>query len=1279
MRFNIIVLLLLFIHSLFSQTYKINQKLDWNSDQANEFIESFENLNFSSAQKWSGNEFLPLYKKEIDLPSKGNIDIQLIPIQEHQVRTDKSLIETHLVDKEFRIQSKVLSDRGKTKAIIEFIPIRQSLDPYEWIVLNEFELIVQFSPEFSPAPKPNFTRESVLNNGLYYRIGVANRGLFKIDWNFIQNELKIDPNTINPKSIKIYGNGGEMLAESNDDPFVDDLKENAIYVSGETDGRFDQGDFILFYANGPDSYSYDPVSENFNYRKNIYSSQSNYFLRLDGLPGKRISTIPSASNPDHEARVGFDFKQYENDLVNLLDVDPGGEGSGKDWYGEELSNSRELDFGSYFIFDQVDLTRKGKFSYSFAGRSPTSSTLKVTVEDKTSTSSMSSVVYSSISRFANLAKKTEEFQPVSDKVNAKISFPQISGVSSEGWLDYMRVSVWKKLIWNNKPLFVLDPESKNFNVSSFIISNANPSLQVWDISEPLEVNFIQSTLLAGNEMQFAVSSKDQIRSFYIVDPALSFPPPTYLGTAGNQNLHGLDDIDMLIVYYKDFKSEAERLMEHRTKHSGFKIAAVDISQIYNEFSSGTQDPSAIRNMARMLYERNPKFRFLLLFGDGSYDLRYINKKDPDQNFIVSYETDESIDPINAFPTDDYFALLDPGEGKNLDGKLDICVGRLVARSEAEAKNLVDKIIRYDTDPKTMEDWKLNTLFSSDDEDSNIHFNQAESIASQTKTNHPLYNQDKIHIDAYEQITTPGGERYPEANKAFANAFFQGTLVVNYLGHGGYTGLAQERIFQNTDIKNFENYYRLPLVIVASCTFNGYDDPSKTNAGEEGLHNPRGGFLALFSTVRAVYSDDNFDLTTSVYKYLFNFENGMPLTLGEVMRRAKNEHSTGFIKLNSRKFLLFGDPSQTLAIPRLKNIVSEINGNDPNLVTDTLRALEKVNIKGFVADQSDVLQSQFNGKLYVTVFDKEIKLRTKANDNSSYVADYPLQKNIIYKGLVEVKQGLWEVDFIIPKDINYEFGSGKISLYATDEISQDAAGFENRFIVGGVTKEGLSDDDPPVVEVFMNNEFFKSGGICDRNPILYAKISDDVGINISGNSIGHDLTAVIDKDSRNPIILNQSYKTKLNNPKEGELSYPLKNLSPGKHNITVTAWDISNNYGTGTVEFFVLEDGGFLLNNVFCYPNPFSDQTKFQFETNVNAQEIAIRINIFSLNGLLVKTLSKSISNPGYRVEELVWDGYGDGGNEIPNGMYVYNLELEATSGGEILKKTTDFQKLILHK
>ncbi|MBK9107703.1 MAG: type IX secretion system sortase PorU [Saprospiraceae bacterium] len=623
--------------------------------------------------------------------------------------------------------------------------------------------------------------------------------------------------------------------------------------------------------------------------------------------------------------------------------------------------------------------------------------------------------------------------------------------------------------------------------------------------------------------------------------------------------------------------------------------------------------------------------------------------------------------------------MDPGEGKNLAGKLDLNIGRLVARDSSEAKNLVSKIIRYDKDPKTMGDWKLNTLYTADDEDSNIHFHQAETIAEKTASIHPVFNQEKIYLDAYTQTTTPGGERYPEVNKSIANAFFQGTLVMNYLGHGGYTGLAQERVFQNNEIPNLENYYKLPLVIVASCTFNGYDDPSKTNAGEEGLHNTNGGFLALFSTVRAVYSDDNFDLTSSVYNLLFQFENGKPLPLGEIMRRAKNEHSSGFILLNSRKFLLFGDPSQHLAIPQFKNKVTTINGKAVGSAIDTFRALERVNVSGIVTDQNDVLQSTFNGKLYITVFDKEIQLRTKANDPGSYSDNYSIQKNIIYKGLVNVKDGNWSFSFKIPKDINYEFGRGKISLYATDEISRDAAGYEDQLIIGGVSSDSLIDDNPPVVKAFINDANFISGGICGPEAKLYAQISDDTGINISGNSIGHDLIAVIDQNSRSPIVLNQYYTSQLNNPLEGELLYLLPRLSPGKHSITVTAWDISNNFGTGTVEFFVIDENEIVIKDVYNYPNPFNEYTKFQFQTNWSAAELSIEIDIRAISGQPVRKLQQKIQNNGFRVISMEWDGREDGGAEIPNGVYTYKVTISGKKEGEIIKKESPPQKLVLVK
>ncbi|MBK8955329.1 MAG: type IX secretion system sortase PorU [Saprospiraceae bacterium] len=1281
MKFKIISFLFLSVFFLNAQTHKLEFSLKWDLQAFTSNGNTIQYLDFENAHRKAGENRLPFFKYEFELNQKGTLKAKLI--LKNEVAQDASFTgsEFNEIKDAYVLNTYVLESRSTFTGIIEVMPLRKSEDSKLSLLYN-FEIEYEFIPEFSPLPGPDFTRISALSSGIWHKVSIPKRGLYKLDRSFFSNVMKVDVNAIDPRKIQLFGNGGKMLPESNDDVFIDDLKENAVYFKGESDGVFNDGDFMLFYADGPDTYQYDPATHHYNYRKNVYMDESVYYIRLDGSNAKRIAAIESAMNPSYTSTQTYDFIQYENDLVNLLDLDPGGEGSGKDWYGEELSNSREFDFGNHFIFENIDLNQKAKFSFSFAGRSTSSSTVIAEVEDKSVSQSIFQVVISSISRFANVAKRTDEFQPVSDLVKAKIRYPQINGITSEGWLDYFRISAFRKLLWNsssNKPIYILDPVSFQEDVTRFQVEKAGTGKLVWDITDPLEINMIKPLPASGDLLQFSVPTRNAYKQLLVFDELSTYPAPNYLGSSGNQNLHGLDEIDMVIIYHSDFKNEAEELQSHRAQFSGLRVAAVEIKQIYNEFSSGSQDPAALRNFCRMLYMRNPTFKYLLLFGDGSYDLRYRNKKDPDENFIVSYETDESLDPITSFPSDDFFGLLDPGEGKNLTGKLDINIGRLVARDSSEAKNLVNKIIRYDKDPKTMGEWKLNTLYTADDEDSNIHFHQAETIAQKTAEANPVFNQEKIYLDAFTQTTTPGGERYPEVNKAIANSFFQGTLVMNYLGHGGYTGLAQERVFQNNEIPNLENYYKLPLVIVASCTFNGYDDPSKTNAGEEGLHNTNGGFLALFSTVRAVYSDDNFDLTSSVYKLLFQFENGKPLPLGEIMRRAKNEHASGFILVNSRKFLLFGDPAQHLAIPLYKNKVTTINDKPIGTAVDTFRALERVNVRGVVTDQNDVLQSDFNGKLYITVFDKEIELRTKANDPGSFEDRFSIQKNIIYKGLVNVENGNWFFSFKIPKDINYEFGKGKISLYATDEKSRDAAGYENQFIVGGVSSDTLVDDNPPVVKAFINDANFISGGICGPEPKLYAQISDDSGINISGNSIGHDLIAVIDQNTRNPIVLNQYYTSQFNNPLEGEVLYLLPQLSAGKHSITVTAWDVANNFGTGTVEFVVIDENDLVIRDVYNYPNPFNDYTKFQFQTNISSTQMDVEIDIRAISGQGVRKLKQRFLNNGYRVISMQWDGRDDGGSEIPNGVYTYKINIEAKNGQELLKKQSLPQKLVLLK
>ncbi|MEO6190105.1 MAG: type IX secretion system sortase PorU, partial [Saprospiraceae bacterium] len=583
----------------------------------------------------------------------------------------------------------------------------------------------------------------------------------------------------------------------------------------------------------------------------------------------------------------------------------------------------------------------------------------------------------------------------------------------------------------------------------------------------------------------------------------------------------------------------------------------------------------------------------------------------------------------------------------------------------------DKIVRYDIEPKILSDWKVNLLFSADDEDGNAHMSQVDDIANEVNSTYQLYNQQKIYIDAFEQISTPGGERYPEANQAITDEIFKGSLVFTYLGHGGPTGLAQERILQENDIKTWDNEFKPPLFITATCSFTPFDDPRILSAGQL-TQIQKNGTIALFSTVRAVFSSENSAITRATFKNAFLKKDNKYPTLGEILLAAKNDVSSE----NSRKYILFGDPSQKLAYPRYEAEVNTINGKSLSSI-DTLKALQKVNIKGIIKDDNGALNTNFNGLLYITIFDKPVNLKTRANNAGSTPFFYNLQKNIVFKGTSQIVNGEWTVDFIVPKDINYSFGAGKISLYASNLKDADAAGYTNNFKIGGFVKDAVKDDQPPIVKLFINDVNFVNGGISNENPKLYAELSDDYGINITGNSIGHDLIAILDGNDQNPILLNNFFKSKVNDFREGNVTYPLKNLSIGKHTLSLIAWDISNNRGIGNIEFNVISSDDVNIEKVYNYPNPFNKKTNFQFETNYINIPLEVSIQIQSISGKIVKTIQQTITPTGFRISDIEWDGKDDSGQELANGVYLYRIGLYSSTKDLVLSQKSNFQKLVL--
>ncbi|MBK7811847.1 MAG: type IX secretion system sortase PorU [Saprospiraceae bacterium] len=1262
------------------QSYSIQNKIDWYSEDQIQNQEVFNPFgSFRGAIRSSNNPRVPLYRMEVPVTGPGKLKVNILPIQTEVIASKKNsnLVSETLISNSYDVQSEILKEKNQYKAVIGIQTIRKiSADQYEKLLEFRLEFVHEKETTINYRTTPNYTRQSILGSGTIYKIAVDKPGFYRIDKNYIEKNLKLNISSLNPQNIHIYGNGGTKLPEANEIAREDDLAENHIYVSGSEDGVFNDQDYIIFYASGPDLLKYSDQIADFEMTKNPYGFKSYFYLKIDNQAGLRINKINSLDQAEYQTQQGLQCLHYQKELNNLLDLGDCTHGTGQQWFGEDLSNSRTLDLGNFFSFNGIDFSKKVKLRSGFASRSDRSTQLQININNQTISKFLGTINYSCTSTFASYNLIAEEISLNEDLARVKINFPNIAA-SSNGWLDYIQMTAWRNLSYQNEALIIFDPNSYQYNTSEYTIQHqANQNSMVWDISDPLRPIQIGYKSI-GDKIVFADQSRDQYKTYSLFNSSQIQNSPEYIGTVENQNIHALDKLDFVVIYPDLMEAEAKRLLDHRSSFSNLKGEMVKIDDVYQEFGSGTKDPTALRDFIRMLYTRGPNFRYVILMGNATFDYRYINNtRYPDNNFVPTFQTAQSLDPIDGFPSDDYFALMDENEGKSLAGLIDLSVGRILARNPEEAKIQIDKIIKYDTDPLMMEDWRLKMSFIGDDEDGNIHMTDINRVADDFLIKDPLYNQEKIYLDAYEQVTTPGGNRFPEVNSAINASVFSGNLIMTYLGHGGPTGLAQERVLQIPDINTWDNPDKLFLMITATCTFTTFDDPKITSAGQQGTL-IKGGTMGLFSTVRPVYANDNYQLTNAVFQFIRVKENGKYLTLGEILIKAKNSNTGSFFTTNARKFMLFGDPSQTLAFPKSEVEISSMNGKTIQSANDTIRALGRVTFKGNIVNENKEIIKDFNGTLVATIYDKVIDLKTRGNDLGSRVQNFKVQKNVLFKGNAAVVNGEWEFSFIVPKDINYSYGYGKISLYATDLKDRDAAGYNSSIVVGGVASEGIGKDQPPVVQLFINNDQFVSGGITDRNPKIYAKLSDDMGINVTGNSIGHDLVAVLDKNSDNPIILNNFFKTKLNNFQEGEVSYPLKNLSPGKHTLSIVAWDITNNMGTADIEFNVIDEEGVVLDRILNYPNPFNKSTRFQFETNVTGLGMWVTIPIYSITGKIVKTIQKQIQLTGYRYEDLEWDGTDDFGSLLANGVYLYQIKISSSDTGIQLQKSSDHQKLVI--
>lgn len=1236
--------------SFYETKLNVTRNIEWTEPtQIKDFDESdIVLLHFNSASFNFPYDSIPIEKYIVRLPSGTNwatAEITILESNRFSANDEKALLNKS-------ISARVIPDVAITYyqkqafAIVSFHPVYIDANSGQHNKVIKYTLNINPSSNgTNRAPALSYKDNSVLRSGTWAKVGVTKDGIYSLSFEDLQS-LGLQTSNLSSNSVRLFGNGGGYLPFKNDKPRLDDLEENAIKIIDGGDGNFGPGDQLLFYGQDPHRWKY--VNGEFRHSIHFFSDTTYYFVTTDYTEGtaKRINGETSISNPaDITVNDFTDFQYHEVDLLNFVK-------SGRNWYGESYNFTKTRTFT--FNFPNIvssTATINSYAAFRVIGRPGN-------LEYRVDGNKILNLYHGGVSggyydQYAAPIFGTGDFTPSNSTINVTTEFLNPS-TSDNAWLDYIEVICQRQLKFTGNQMSFRNEESVNASVIQYNVDGFD-NKEVWDVTNPTDAKLVS---INNNSIK---SYGGQVNEF-IAFSSSNYLSPVKFGNVPNQNLHGIQQADYVIITHPKFLGQANQLADYHRTNSNLNTVVVTTQQIYNEYSSGSQDITAMKMFNKMLYDRagtdpNQMLKYVLLFGDASYDYKY--RITDNTNYVPGYQSWNSHAVLGSYITDDYVGFLDDYEGDELNASLDVGIGRIMAKNTSQAQDIVDKTIHYMTNQNCMKQWRNWITFVGDDEDGLVHMSQSDQLATTIDTTYKTLNINKIYLDAYQQVSNAGGSTYPDVNSAIDQTTERGNLIINYIGHGGELGWAHERILGLSQINNYSNIDALALYLTATCEFSRFDDPDRTSAGEFCLLNPNGSALALLTTTRLVYSSPNFELAKKFFSVAFEKVDGEWPRLGDLLKISK----IGGNNINYRNFSLLGDPAAVLSYPEY--------GVETTSLPDTIKSLQKVTLTGYVMDEASNKKTDYNGIIYPTIFGKRRVQQTLNNDNQG-VFEFETQTNALFNGKASVNNGEFEFSFIVPKDIDFNYGFGKASFYAEDG-QIDATGFDTSFVIGGRDGDPDADQVGPTINLWMNDESFVMGGVTDENPLIYAKIFDESGINTVGSGIGHDIVAVIDENTSNSITLNEYYESDIDSYQKGSVSYALNNLPEGKHTLRLKAWDVYNNSNEAYTEFTVSNSGEFQIKNVLNYPNPFTTNTDFYFEHNALGQNIDVRIQIFTVSGKLVKTIDHSELSESYRIGPINWDGRDQFGDRIGKGTYIYKVKATNGSGNTVEK----FEKIVI--
>ena len=1206
-------------------------------------------------------------------------------------------INTDLVPSE--LQSAISSARGRDKIYtrVSISPVIKSGNSYRKVV--SFSVSYTYGSTRNQANRLPITN-SVLASGNWYKFRVQETGVYRISKDFLSS-IGMNTDGIDPRNLKIYGHGGKPLPRYIGVPVVNDLPENSIKVIGESDGSFDSGDFILFYGIGTEGYDLENDTN-----INPYSDEAYYYVTASGGAGKRVAPMVEPTGNANTTITTFnDYKFHELDEVSPARV-------GRRWFGNrfDIENEQSFEFSFPNISSQEDMEVVVKAAA--ASETVTSMSIALNGIDLPS-------LQFGITNGINLLSVKETISTIAaggETATVTLTYNNGGNPSAKGFLDYIGITALRSLTGTGEQLgFQYNEAATLSGVAEFRIASASQFSEVWDVTNTASISSILNEA-ASDSFAFK-AALGEVRRYVALNPSDFFDPIEVQNSfVPNQNLKGtifddpsgnFQDLDYVIVTPSFLLQPALRLANHHKNLSGMRVKVVTTDKIYEEFSSGQQDISAIRNFIRYIYQNasnpNNALKYVCLFGETSID--YKNRLPNNNNSVPTFHTYSSVSTATSFMSDDFFGSIDDNEGtiggryvnefgnliegSNSDiDRLDIAVGRIVTDNVQLANTLVDKIIRYAAQ-SSYGNWRNNFILISDDVDEFFEYEALElnldNLGDDIAANKQFVNVKKIHTDAFLQETSAGGNRYPTVVKEIQNSTEVGALIINYFGHGGEDGLAKEFIYTKGVAENLRNPDNLPCIVTVTCEFTKFDDPQRITAGELTYWNPEGGAISLITTTRSIFVSTGVVFNQRLAPELFGYGTNNIPPPAEATRRAKNN-----IGSNNRRVVFFvGDPASNLAFPKPGIRITTLNGVPISQSTDTLKALSKVRFGGEVTGLNGNVLSNYNGVLEAKLFDKKVDRQTLGNDgvrdnvtdvdgdgdtNNVLILFYEALGEGLFNGQASITNGTFEFEFVVPKDIQIPVGNARLSLYARENSAlQDQTGFDETIRVGGINENAPEDNVGPTISLFMNDESFVSGGITNDSPILLANLEDENGIN-TASGIGHDIIAILDGDESNPIVLNEFYQADVDDFTRGVTTYNLRDLEEGLHTLTLRAWDVYNNSSTADIQFIVAGSDELEITRVLNYPNPFVNYTEFWFNHNRPFEPLEVQVQVFTVTGKVVWTKNQTITTDGFLAREIVWDGKDDFGDRIGKGVYVYKITVKSPLTNKQVEK---FEKLVI--